>query len=172
MASEVSVLSAADRAALVEGFRPLESASPSLPERLIRYVIEGDDPDVQADLLRTQDAGRLLGLDFLYLGFRQIPGETRPAWDLVLDHSDQVPVEIMLRLARVLNHLAQFGEGEPPGEPVQNRARQEPRSPTITKDHLGEIPPVLLSECHADLLSVGGSAGGAGTREDDDERDP
>ena len=34
-----------------------------------------------------------------------------------------------------LNHLAQFGEGEPPGEPVIIATRQEPRTPRITKGH-------------------------------------
>ena len=30
---------------------------------------------------------------------------------------------VSLGQARTLNHLAQFGEGEPPGEPVRNRTR-------------------------------------------------
>ena len=38
-----------------------------------------------------------------------------------------------------LDHLAQFGEGEPPGEPVQDSARQEPRSPKVTKGHPGRV---------------------------------
>ena len=35
----------------------------------------------------------------------------------------------------VLNHVTLFGEGEPPGEPVQDSARREPRSPKIAKGH-------------------------------------
>ena len=42
----------------------------------------------------------------------------------------------------LLNHLARFREGEPPGEP-SNPARTEPRPPGITKGHLdrGITPP-------------------------------
>jgi len=35
-----------------------------------------------------------------------------------------------------LSHLARFREGEPPGEPISQAARTEPRPPRITKAHL------------------------------------
>ncbi len=40
--------------------------------------------------------------------------------------------------ADVLNRLAGFREGEPPGEPISQAARPEPRPPRITKAHLGD----------------------------------
>jgi hypothetical protein len=38
-----------------------------------------------------------------------------------------------------INRLAGFREGEPPGEPLANPARTEPRPPKITKSHLSKI---------------------------------
>ncbi len=38
--------------------------------------------------------------------------------------------------ADALSHLARFPEGEPPGEPISQAARTEPRPPRITKAHL------------------------------------
>jgi hypothetical protein len=34
---------------------------------------------------------------------------------------------------------------------------------------LGEVPPVLFSECHADLMTLGGALTGEETDEEDDE---
>jgi len=59
-----------------------------------------------------------------------------------------------------LNHLARFREGEPPGEPISQAARTEPRPPRITKAHLSpgdspkatvefnrDIRPILSDHC-------------------------
>jgi len=105
MAAPNSVLPAADREALLEGFGLLESGAAGLAERLIRFVTEGDDADVQAELLSTPEAGTLLGLDFLY-NIPRLAGKPPPAWDALLDHPAQVPAEVLLRLAKVLTAAA------------------------------------------------------------------
>jgi hypothetical protein len=52
--SHLSSLSAPDHAALVEAFQPLEAVNPGLPERVVRYVIEGSDVEVLAVLVQTR----------------------------------------------------------------------------------------------------------------------
>jgi hypothetical protein len=57
---QLASLSSADRAALVAGFRPLEDVSPGLPERLLRYVTEGEDMAAVDELARTPEGGKAL----------------------------------------------------------------------------------------------------------------
>ena len=57
---------------------------------------------------------------------------------------------------RVLNRLARFREGEPPGEPISQAARTEPRPPRITKAHLElRLQGAQLSEIRAPHRAFG-----------------
>jgi Domain of unknown function (DUF4132) len=104
MAVQEASLSASDHAALADGFRPLEAVNPGLPDRLVRYVTEGDDESVLSALASTPNAAALLGMDFSYAGLpppsRQTP---LPAWDALLQHHAEVPVLVLLRLAKVMS---------------------------------------------------------------------
>ena len=60
----------------------------------------GADADVLPELLRTRDAGRLLGLGFLDPNHPPMPDESPPAWDVLIDHPAEVPVDVLLRLVR------------------------------------------------------------------------
>src|SRR5208283_5624565 len=110
MATEQPLLSAADHAALTDGFRPLEAVEPGLPDRLVRYVTEGDDESFLFLLASTPNAAALLGMDLSYAG---LPPATRqtplPAWDALLQHHAEVPVPVLLRFAKVLS--AALGPG-------------------------------------------------------------
>ena len=97
------LLSVFDRTALADGFRPLETVKPSLPDRLLRYVVEGKDEEVLSKLLNTPNAADLLGIDLSFYGTPPSPRMTpSPAWDALLEHSTSVPVPVLLRFAKVL----------------------------------------------------------------------
>ena len=110
MPAEQASLAAAHHEALVEGFRPLEDVNPSLPERLVRYVVEGYDDSVLSALALTPNAAVLLGVDLSYAGLpppsRQTPV---PAWDLLIEQHAEVPVPVLLRFAKVIS--AALGPG-------------------------------------------------------------
>ena len=102
-AQEVS-LSLTDAAALADGFRPLEPYIAGLPDRLVRYVIEGHDEGVLLELATLPDAASLLGMDLSWGGLappsRKVP---LPAWDVLLQHPAEVPIPVLLRFAKVLS---------------------------------------------------------------------
>jgi len=104
MTDHAPALSAADQQALVESFRPLEAVNPGLPDRLVRYVTDGDDESVLSVLASTPNAAELLGMNLSYAGLpppsRQTP---LPAWDALLQHHAVVPVLVLLRFAKVLS---------------------------------------------------------------------
>ena len=93
-----------------------------------------DDPEYLAEWQRRFDSGAIRVI------------QPRPATETGRDGNQELTVPLEAReLATLpevpdslLNHLAEFGEGEPPGEPVEKTARQEPRSPGITKGHSDE----------------------------------
>jgi|SRR5271166_931242 len=114
MAAQQDLLSPSDRAALADGFRPLEAVNPGLPDRLVPYVTEGDDDSALSALAKTPNVAELLGIDLSYAGLpppsRQTP---LPAWDALLQrHARPAPP-----LARLPHQLTSFPEAGPTGNP-------------------------------------------------------
>ena len=111
MAAQEVSLAASDRAALAGGFRPLGAARSGLPDRLLRYVIDGTDEIVLYMLTGGPEAAALLGMDLSYGGLpppsRQTP---LPAWDLLFQHPAEIPISVLLRFAKVMS--AALGPGK------------------------------------------------------------